>query len=455
MKEILFNLSSKFRSRAIEKGLSDLEFYGIWSREIHIEISRSRVKSVVDKTSINYGIIGAIGKKIGSIGLRDLDINVDRILDRLISIIKASREDEKFAGFAKKYGRGVESSIFDKKIVEIDHSEALDIINNAIETSIESARKHGADETFVTEGSFELSVGGVYISNIDGEEQYREGTLNNMFLEIKSRKDGEESSYWAIYQSRRLSINDILREANRGGEYSIKFIKASNIESGEYSVILDPYMTAAFISSALSPAFSALSVQENRSPLKNKIETQILSENIDIVDDPAIDWSIGSRSFDDEGIATMKKNIVEKGVLKTYLYNYYTAKRENRESTGNGIRQTPSSITTPGFTNFVLKGRGLLMNFDEMISELKKGIIVHGLIGYWMSNPVNGSTQATISHGLLVEHGEVKKAVKGNVLVGNIYEWLGRNIQGIGREVINVYGIMHVPAIFFSNGRIG
>ncbi|MEM1768503.1 MAG: hypothetical protein QXH77_04000, partial [Desulfurococcaceae archaeon] len=128
MKEILFNLSSKFRSRAIEKGLSDLEFYGVWSREIHIEISRSRVKSVVDKTSINYGIIGAIGKKIGSIGLRDLDIDVDRILDRLISIIKASREDEKFAGFAKKYGRGVESSIFDKKIVEIDHSEALDII---------------------------------------------------------------------------------------------------------------------------------------------------------------------------------------------------------------------------------------------------------------------------------------------------------------------------------------
>lgn len=453
MKELLRDLAHKIISKARIKGFDDLEFYGMWRKEIDIEVSRNKIKAVRDRIIVEYGVLGAIGKKIGSIGSEDLDTDIDKLLDQLASITRASREDKEWRGFAKRYGKGVEAPNYDKEIENLSHERAVEILVDSINTASDTAKKYGAEEVIVSEGGYSIYRGGIYIMNIDGEEQYGEYTVNHIGLEIKSRKAGEESSYYMFYQSRKLDVDEIIRESMRSGEYSVKFIGAKPVESGEYTILLDPYMTALFIATVLVPAFSALDVQENRSPLKNKIGQQVVSENITILDDPTIEWGIGTRPFDDEGIATSKKTLVEKGVLKTYLYNYYTALRENRESSGNGFRRSPSSRTLPGPTNFVLKGLGNLAGEDEIIRDIKRGIIVHGMIGYWMSNSVNGSTQATISHGLLVENGEVKRAVKGVVLGGNIYEWLGKNLIMMGREIKKV-GNIYAPAILFDKGRI-
>lgn len=453
MKEILSNLAEKIVSKAREKGLDDLEFYGRWSRSLEVKISRNRIKEISSNETVEYGVLGAIGKKLGSIGSQDLNMDPGQLIDRLVSVIKASQEDPSWKGFAKNYGRGVSGKGFDDKIVNMGPDQVIDTLNNIIDTVRDTAIKHGAEEVLISEGGYEVVVGGVLIGNINGEEQYGEYTLNAAFYEVKSRKGGEESSYYGFTYDRKYDLEEALNDAKRAGEYSIKFIGAKPVEAGEYTVMLDPYMTGLFLQVALEPAFSALNIQENRSPLKNKIGSQILSENIDILDDPTIDWGLGTRPFDDEGIATTKKLLVEKGVLKTYLYNYYTAMRENRSSTGNGVRRSVSSPTTPSSLNFVVSVRGSLMSEDELIREIKKGLIVHGMIGYWMSNPVNGSTQATVSHGLLVENGEIKRPVKGVVIGGNIYEWLGKNMVGVGREVRKVYNI-YTPAILVEKVRV-
>ncbi|MET1160806.1 MAG: TldD/PmbA family protein [Thermoprotei archaeon] len=453
MRELLHELFEKIFRKAREKGIEELEFYARWSRGIETKVSRSRVKSITDALRVEYGVFGAIGKKTGSISSEDLNVDVDKLVDMLVSIIKASREDEKWSGFARNYGKGPEAPGYDKKIAEIAHEEVVDITRNAIETAIDAAKQGGAEEVIVSEGGYSAGIGGVFIANSYGEEQYGEYTINSISFEIKSRKAGEESSYWIWSGNRRLDLDEIISEVRRGGEYSVKFVGAKPVESGEYEVLLDPYMAGLFISTVLAPAFSALEVQEKRSPLAGKIGSQILSKNISIKDDPAIPWGLGTRPFDDEGIATTRKNLVEKGILKTYLYNYYTARREGRDSTGNGIRRTAGSPATPAPTNMVLECSGILASFDDMVREIKRGIIVHGMIGYWMSNPVNGSTQATVSHGLYVENGEVKKPVKGVVIGGNIYEWLGKSLVLVSKEVKKV-GNIYAPAILVRGVRV-
>ncbi len=453
MREVLADLSNKIIKKGLEKGIEELEFYGRWTREYRVSISRNHVKAFINNEIIEYGVLGSIGKKIGSIGSQDLDIDVDKLVEQLASIIKSSREDPSWRGFAKNYGKGIEAPGYDKELAEIEPDKIIEIMSHTIDTAIDSAKKLGADETIVSEGGYTVVVGGVYIANSNNEEQYGEYTYHGMFYEVKSRKGGEESSFGGYVANRRLDLSEIEKEARRAGEYSIKFMQAKPVESGEYQVLLDPYMTALFISTVLEPAFSALSVQEKRSPLRGKIGEKILSENIEIYDDPTIEWGIGTRPFDDEGIATTKKALVEKGVLKTYLYNYYTAMRENRASTGNGMRRTPSSPTTPSATNFVVKGLDNLMDEDEMVKEIKKGLVVHGMIGYWMSNEVNGATQATVSHGLFVENGEIVRAVKGVVIGGNIYSWLGENLLGISKKIYKL-GSTYTPAILVDKVRI-
>jgi len=453
VRDVLESLSQKLFSKAIDKGLDELEFYGRWSRVLEITVSRHRIKSVSSSYRIEYGVFGSIGKRYGSIGSEDLDADPDKLLDQLVSIIKASREDPAWKGFAKNYGKGFEAKSFDKKIAELEPDNAVDVVVEANDTAREAGLRNGAEETIVSECMYIAVTGGVYIANSNNEKQYGEYTYHMMFSEVKSRKAGEESSFSSSIINRRLDLDEVRRESARAGEFSVKFIGAKPVESGEYKVLLDPYMTALFMEVTLDPAFSALNVQENRSPLKNKIGSVVLNENIDVWDDPTIDWGIGSRPFDDEGLATSRKPLIEKGVLKNLLYNHYTAVRENKSSTGNGFRANPSSPTTPSSTNLLVMGKRNLMSMDEMISEIDRGIIVHGMIGYWMSNFVNGSTQATVSHGLYVEKGDVKRAVKGVVIGGNIYEWLGGSLIGVGKDIVKM-GRIYSPAILVEKVRV-
>jgi PmbA protein len=90
---------------------------------------------------------------------------------------------------------------------------------------------------------------------------------------------------------------------------------------------------------------------------------------------------------------------------------------------------------------------------DEYIRDMKKGLIVFEVIGQWMSDPVTGGVKATVTHGLLIENGEVLKPVKGLVVSGNIYDWLSVNLVEIGEDV-EIIGNNVVPSLWVKNVRV-
>lgn len=74
---------------------------------------------------------------------------------------------------------------------------------------------------------------------------------------------------------------------------------------------------------------------------------------------------------------------------------------------------------------------------EEMIQETKKGIYIEETIGEWLSNPVSGNLNATVTHGYLVENGELAEPIKGVVISGNFYEVLRNGIEMIGNDLRN------------------
>ncbi len=453
MRDLMFDLARKLFDELSRRGVQEAEFYGVWSRNVVVEISRNHVKSIVHKNIVKYGVRGAYNRRVAGISSEDLGVEPSRLADELLRTIKASQEISDWPGFSTGYSRGVMASIYDNRTANIGIEDLLVILKNTMDEAIDAATSNGSEKSIITRSSLTIGSGGVFIANIYGENLYEEYTFTNLALTVKSRRGGGESSFEAYVSGRRINEEEFLREARRAGEYSVKFINPKTIPSGKYTVVIDPYMTALFILSALAPAFSALNVQEKRSPLRNKLDKKILSENIVVTDEPGINWSIGSRSFDDEGIPTRTKTLVDKGVLTGYLYDYYTASREGRRSTGNGFRRQPASSPTPMHTNLVVKASSNAMSIDEMIKEVDRGVIIHGMIGYWMSNFVNGSVQATITHGLYIENGEVKFPVKGLVIGGNIYDWLGKDLVGVSRETYRLMNI-YAPQVIVSEARI-
>ncbi|MEM4739601.1 MAG: metallopeptidase TldD-related protein, partial [Zestosphaera sp.] len=187
-----------------------------------------------------------------------------------------------------------------------------------------------------------------------------------------------------------------------------------------------------------------------RSPLIGKLGEELVSEHVSIVDLGASSEVLGSKPFDDEGHPTRNTILFEKGVLKTYLYDTYTALKEGKESTGNASRTFSTAPVPQPHHLRLMPGEARL---DELISETREGVLVMDTIGEWLSNPVSGHLNATITHAYLVREGKLVKPIKGAVITANVYELLKHHIEAVGRDLRIEYGVS-APSLKFSKVKI-
>ncbi|TFF99213.1 MAG: TldD/PmbA family protein, partial [Promethearchaeota archaeon] len=138
----------------------------------------------------------------------------------------------------------------------------------------------------------------------------------------------------------------------------------------------------------------------------------------------------GSYFFDDEGIKAQKNLLVENGILKNFIHNRLTASELNTEPKGNGRRESYAHPLNVRMTNTYF-GSGDY-ELDEMISEIKKGVILNR--GYFgMEDPLGGGLQVTSKKGYLIENGEKTKLLKATTLSGSVLKLL-KNINAISKD---------------------
>lgn len=440
--------------KLIEKAKSrvdELEVYLVKSKTRSFTIANDRIIESSSTVDMDVGIRGSIGRKTGAIRLNNLPEDPDRILDLLVSVIKSSPEDPYYPGLPVDTKPVKTRLAFDEKIASMSEEEIVEFLEYTMNKLKEPALKHGVDSVVVTEGMLYTATGEVLFANSKGVFRRDEKTGLMTWLVVNTSRAGSSSDYTFTYAKSVFDPREAEKEALESGERALLFFNSTPVESGEYDIVFEPSITGLILSYSLAPAFSGLNILENRSPLKNKIGEKVFGEEVSIIDDPLLHGGTGSRGFDDEGIATYTKRVVDKGVFNIVLHSYYTARRMNTESTGNGLRGHPAAQPLPGFTNLVLEPRS--GELEEFVRDVKKGIVVYEVIGYWMSDPFTGNVKATVTHGLLVENGRVVKPVKGVVIGGNIYEWLSQNLGCIGRDNVVVMNTS-TPTLWIKNVRV-
>ena len=125
-----------------------------------------------------------------------------------------------------------------------------------------------------------------------------------------------------------LNVDEVVKQAC---DDAINALDGTQCESKKYKVLLAPNVFASFANVLLS-SVSGEAVNKGKSMLKDKLNQQVASSKLTIVENPhSKEYPYFYRAVDDEGVATMKKAIVEKGVLKTFLYNIEEAKQAKVE----------------------------------------------------------------------------------------------------------------------------
>jgi len=262
-----------------------------------------------------------------------------------------------------------------------------------------------------------------------------EGDMANSYYglntEVSVKGDNARpESYWS---ESAIFYNDLKKSGvgKKALDRALQRIGQDKIASGKMKMIVENRQ----IGRILSPLISALrgsAIQQRNSFLVDKKGEKVFSEKLTITDDPFIVTGRSSRLFDNEGLATQKRQVFDKGVLKNYYIDTYYAKK---------LEMDPTSGSS---TNLVFETGN--KNLEKLIASVDKGIYVTGFNG----GNCNGTT-GDFSYGIegfLVENGELVQPVSEMNITGNMKE-LWSNIAEVGNDV-NRNSAWLIPSVIFE-----
>ncbi|MDI6800022.1 MAG: TldD/PmbA family protein [Actinomycetota bacterium] len=203
----------------------------------------------------------------------------------------------------------------------------------------------------------------------------------------------------------------------------------AELAPGRYTVILEPAAVADMISHLAFCGFGALSFQEKRSFLNDRMGKRIVGPNVTVYDDALDDKTLGL-PFDYEGVPKKRVVLIDKGVASGLVYDSYTATKDGVSSTGHGL-PAPNPYG-PQAQNLFLEGGD--SSFAEMISRAKRAILVTRFHYTNIEDPLKTiMTGMTRDGTFLVEDGQIKQGIKNLRFTQSILEALS-NVSSISAE---------------------
>ncbi|MBW2182893.1 MAG: TldD/PmbA family protein [Deltaproteobacteria bacterium] len=264
------------------------------------------------------------------------------------------------------------------------------------------------------------SVRSIAVANNAGDltEDYRTATMFLVQI-VATENDVIQTGYepvGGVIGFELFDDNPPEKVAEIAGARAVRMLQARKAPGGTMPVVLSSEAGGTMIHEAIGHGLESDLTQMGLSVYSGRIGEEIASPLVDVVDDATLANKRGSYVFDDEGVNAQRTLLVEKGVLKGYLYDRLSAMKDHTQSTGNGRRESYRSRPIPRMSNtFILPGN---MSPEEIVHSTAKGIFVKKM-GGGQVNTVNGDFVFEVSEGYLIENGKVGEAVRGATLTGN------------------------------------
>ena len=218
----------------------------------------------------------------------------------------------------------------------------------------------------------------------------------------------------------------------------------------ELTMILPPSELGDMITSSVGEAVNGENVMYGRSHWKDSVGSQVASGCLDIVDDPTVRAPL-SCVYDDEGMPTERRPIIEKGVLRSFMRDSFCG-----DSTGNGMRR--SSVEAQGAYERtpIIKPLNMVVapgryDPEEIIRQTDRGILVEKF-AWPEADGLTGRFGLNVRCGHIIRNGEIVGTVNNALLMGNMLEAVNR-IEMIGNDPKHM-GVISVPTMSFSGTEL-
>ena len=161
--------------------------------------------------------------------------------------------------------------------------------------------------------------------------------------------------------------------------FSTELLKAKKAKGGDRRVLCDNEMSGVFFHEAVGHGLEADHLLNDSSIFKNKLEQVVSSDMINFSDGARVKNSFGYYDFDDEGVKKKEVSLIKNGVLKGYLHSQRTSGELDLPLSGNARSMNAHNLAIPRMSVLHLKGGDY--SEDELVKELKNGLLVKGFTG--------------------------------------------------------------------------
>ena len=431
----LESLAADVVALAMKAGATDAEAVAREGDEFSVTVRMGEVETLKESGSRGLGLRVFLGKRTGTASTSDLTAEgIRQLVDGAMALAKLTEEDP-FVGLPESGEFGAvpgDLQLYFEDVYSLPGPERIAWARRAEAAALEADPRI----TNSNGGSFDAATGRKVLANSRGfVGGYRTSYAGVAAAPLAKDANGhmQRDSWWS--GARRIgdleSPESVGKEAARR---TVRRLGAQRVPTQQVPVVFSSEVARSLIGSVFEAA-SGDSIWRQASFLAGKLGEPIAVPGLNIIDDnamllPSGVGGFGSSPFDGEGLPSLRTGVVEKGVLRNYMLNTYTARKLGMKSTHNASRGLAG---TPGIGAGNLYLEPGTLSPEEIIAAIPAGLYVTSLMGFGV-NLVTGDYSRGAT-GLWIENGELTYAVEEVTIAGNLTDML-RNVTAIGNDLV-------------------
>ena len=428
MSDSLIDIARSAVRRALEAGATGAECTIAEGEEFSASVRMREVENLKQAGSRGAGIRVLVGNLAGSSRTSDLSSQgIETMVCGALDLAKITTPDPhaglpdpadlgRFPGDLRLYDDSVARIETEWKIAQALKAEEVALAADARITNSEGA-------------SFDSHLGSrVFANSLGFAGEYRTSSCGLSVVPVAKQNGSMERDYWQSSAREVARLESPEEVGRRAAERALRRLNPRKMPTQKVPVIFEP-RTARMLLGDLFDAVNGGAIYRHASFLTGKLGEKIASEALTIIDDATLPGLFGSSPFDDEGVASRRTVVIERGVLKSYLLNTYTARKLDLKTTGNASRGLAGAAGVgPG--NFYIEAGA--RSQTDLIAGVRQGLYVTELIGA-SANTVTGDYSSGAA-GLWIENGELAYPVSEITIAGNLKHML-MNLEQVGANL--------------------
>ncbi|MFZ1851985.1 MAG: metalloprotease PmbA [Nitrosomonas sp.] len=384
-----------------------------------VTVRQNAVETIEYNRDKGLSVTVYIGQKRGNASTSDFSLKAIRdTVAAALSIARYTAEDD-CAGLAEKNRLAHQYPQLDLYFpwhlsVEQAIELAKDCEQAGFSASTDITNSEGATVS-TNESQF------IYANSLDFMGGYPVSRHSISCALIAEKNDSKQRDYWYSVARDASELESAKEVGRKTGVRSAARLGARKISTCEVPVLFEAPIASSLMGH-FAAAISGGNLYRKSSFLLDSIGQQVFAPHIQILEAPHLHKGLGSCSFDDDGVATVERKIVENGVVQGYFLGSYSARKLKMATTGNA----------GGAHNLIMQSANTLDVF-ELLEKMQTGLLVTELLGHGV-NSVTGDYSRGAS-GFWVENGRIAYPVEEITIAGNLKD-IYRGIVAIGSDVI-------------------